>query len=134
MKSKFLEYLKHSLLFTVIVGILAYLIYCFLPDGFYTPAFPFLLLLFLSISLIVHYLLVKAIKKRQAKFVNQFMLTTFLKLVFHLVVLVIYSLVNREDAINFIVAYFILYLSFSVFEMINILKFNKESLHVSKDE
>ena len=133
MKSNYLNYLKHALLFTIILAAAGYIVYYFLPE-FYTPVFPFLLLFFLSVSLIVHYLLIKAIQKRPAKFINQFMLTTFLKLLFYIIVLVIYSLINRDDAVIFIVTYFLLYLFFTVFEMVSILKFNKQNLNLNSDK
>ncbi len=133
MKRNYLDYLKNALLFTVILAVIGYAVFYFLPDGFYTPTFPFLLFFFLSVSLIVHYLLIKAAQKRPAKFVNQFMLTTFLKLVFFLVVLVIYSVANRDDAISFIMTYFVLYLFYTAFELVSILRFNKKNLNANRD-
>lgn len=124
MKPSYAGYIKHALIFTLVIGLLGYLLFYFLPGSYYTQVFPVLLLFFLSVSLTVHYLLIKAIRKRPAKFINQFMLTTFLKLMFYIVVMVVYALLNRDDAIPFIVTYFILYLFYTGFELISILRYN----------
>jgi hypothetical protein len=101
-----------------VIALLGFLAFYLLPETYYSPTFPFLLVFYAAVTLIVHKLILKALGKRPAKFVNYFMLTTFIKLFFFLAVMVIYALLNREDAIRFIVIYFILYLFYTVFDVV----------------
>jgi hypothetical protein len=107
-------------IFTLLIALLGFLAFYLLPASYYSPAFPFLLVFFAAVTLIVHKIILKALDKRPAKFINYFMLTTFIKLFFFLAVMVIYALLNREDAIRFIIIYFILYLFFTVFDVVSI--------------
>jgi len=124
-RSAYILYLKRLLIYSAIIFIVGLLIFAIVPDGLYTRAFPFLIPFFMAVSLLVHYILLKAVDKKPAKFINQFMLTTFLKLLFYLLVMVIYALTHREDAIRFVITYFILYALYAVFEVVNILEYNK---------
>ena len=126
MKSAYLQFLTRIFLFTVIIGIVAYGIQALLPDHLVTPALPFLIPFFLSVSLIVHYVLLKGNEKKNSTFVNYFMLTAFLKIVFYMLVLVVYILLNRLDAGPFIVTYFIFYICYTSFEIISFYQHNKK--------
>ena len=64
-------------------------------------------------------------------FVNAFLLTIVLKLFIYVGVMVTYALLNRTDAVPFLISFFILYLLYMVFETVFIIRHsrnpNKES-------
>jgi hypothetical protein len=120
MNQRFHLFVVRLFIFTLIISLLGFMAFYFLPAGYYSPAFPFLLVFFAAVTLIVHKRILKALYKKPSKFVNYFMLTTFIKMFFFLVVMIIYALINREDAIRFIIIYFILYLFYTVFDVISI--------------
>jgi len=127
MNQQFHVFVIRLFIFTLIISLLGFVVFYFLPANFYTPAFPFLLVFFAAVTLIVHKLILKGLEKRQSKFVNYFMLTTFIKMFFFLFVMIIYALINRDDAIRFIVIYFILYLFYTVFDVVSIFQTIKKS-------
>ncbi len=133
MKSPFLTFLKRLLIFTLITGFAGFIIFFLIPIHYYTPTYPFLLAFYFALTLIVHNILQKAVNKRPARFVNLFMLTTFLKLFFILILMVVYALIRSEDAISFIITYFCLYILFTTFEVISILNYAR-SISESKEE
>ena len=133
MKSSYFIFLKKLLIFTIVVGLAGYVVFFILPVQFYTPAYPFLVAFFFALTSIVHYILQKAVVRRPARFVNQFMLTTFLKLLFVLIVMVIYALVRPGDAIRFIITYFCLYILFTTFEVISILNYARSISESDKE-
>jgi hypothetical protein len=118
MKSSYLNFLKKLIFFTIVIALIGYAIVYFLPAAFISPTLPFLFVFFFSVSLIVHYVLLKISLKRPTGFINLFMLLTFGKLIFFLTIILIYSFLNREDAVQFIIAFFILYLFFTAFEVV----------------
>ena len=62
----------------------------------------------------------KASQKSFARFTSSFMMITFLKLMILMAVLLLYVLTHRNDAIPFIIWYFIFYVCFTTFEVINL--------------
>ena len=125
MKSVYLNFLKRIIIFSVAFALICFIVGYFLPAGFITPALPYLFIFFFSVTLAVHYILLKASEKRFSKFTTYFMLATFLKLMLYIAVLLIYVLLNRSDAIPFIITFFILYIFYTVFEVISILSYSK---------
>ncbi len=119
-------FLKNLIIYTVIIAIIAVVVYYLLPVWYYTPTFPFLMVLFFSVTYLVYYILVKVLQNKPRKFIAYFMLTTFVKFFFYLVIMVVYALINRDDATNFIVLYFILYMAFTSFEIISVVYLSKK--------
>ncbi len=111
---------------SVVLGIITYLLGLVLPAGFVSPAVPSMILFFLVITLLVHYILMKASGNNNGrKFVNAFMLATLVKFFVYLPVIFIYMYYNRDDLLPFVVGFFILYLCYTVFEVISILRLSK---------
>ncbi len=125
MKIKYLDFLKNLIIYTIVLGIIGYLVVYFLPDEYITPTLPYLFVFFFSVTLIVHYILLKVSLKRVNNFVNYFMLLTFGKLIFFLTIILIYALLYRDDAPQFIISFFILYVFFTAFEVVLSLSHSK---------
>jgi hypothetical protein len=53
------------------------------------------------------------------------MLVTFGKLIFFLTIILVYFLLNREDVLPFAIAFFILYILFTIFEVVQSLALAK---------
>jgi len=126
---RFIKELVATTVFLVAVGVL---IFYNTPDAYYTPAFPFLLAFFLIASIFVFHFMLKAVDKRPAKFVNVFMLSTMLKLLAYMTLMITYALLNREDARTFIVTFFILYVFYTIVEVTALLRVNRDYVHKGK--
>ena len=117
MNNLYIKFLKKLLVFTIIVALVGFIFTMLLPANYITPTLPFLYVFFFAATLVVHYILLKVSEKRTPGFINMFMLVTFGKLIFFLTIILVYALLNRDDAVPFIVAFFILYVFFTVFEV-----------------
>jgi len=122
-KNKFIIQL---LLFSGILGVIAYGLTFVLPGNYFSPVLPFLFPFFFSMTAIVFNYLMKSTEKKFNRFANRFMLTTFLKLFVYLTVLLIYVFTHKEDAIPFIFSFFILYAAYTVFDVIFLLKYTRQ--------
>jgi hypothetical protein len=118
MKFKDTEFLRKLLIFTLIIGIVSSVVAYFLPSRYLTPALPFLIFFFFSVTLIVHLILVRVSEKKTPAFINYFMLLTFGKLIFFLSIILIYALLNRKDTLPFILTFFLMYIFYTVFEVV----------------
>jgi len=114
---------KNLIILSLISIALTYGLTYLIPENLISSSWPYIVLFFFTISLLVHRYLLKKSGGQHAKFINAFLLTTTIKLLLFLAVIVIYVLLNRDDAIGFILTFFTYYLIFTSFEIISILKY-----------
>lgn len=118
MKLNYLAFLRKLFIYTFILAFIGYGIIYFLPEQYVSPTIPYLFVFFFSLTLLVHYVLLQVALKKAVSFINYFMLLTFGKLIFLLTIVLIYAFVRREDAVPFIIAFFILYMFYTAFEVV----------------
>lgn len=111
---------KNTWLTLILFGIYAILVFS-IPGKYISPAIPVTILFFLLLNLSVFYFQLKVSLKKTSKFVNFFMISTFLKLLVFLILVLTYSLINKADAVNFIISFFIIYAAYSIFEVTQLL-------------
>jgi hypothetical protein len=116
--SVYLDFLKRLLVFSLILGSFAALLFFLLPSEFITPALPFLFPFFISVTLLSSYMLTRSMRKKFIKFLNAYLLLTIVKLFVYIVVMVGYILMHRQDALPFGISFFLLYLFYTIFEVV----------------
>lgn len=127
MRSEVSKYARHLLLLTFSAGIVSLALFFILPHTWISPSLPFLFVFYYACSLISYILLDRSIQKRINSFVSVFMLTTAVKLFLYVAVMIIYAIVNRKDAIAFLMNFFVLYLVYTVYEVIKIVSLTRSS-------
>ncbi|HZK08475.1 MAG TPA: hypothetical protein VFC92_09760 [Bacteroidales bacterium] len=113
------RFLIYTLATAVILGIIYVIAINTSLAHYFSPAIPWLLIFFVVIFNLVYFLQLKSTQSRNTKFVSVALLSTSFKLLLFLIILVVYALLNRNDAVNFIFAFLILYLIFTPLEVIN---------------
>jgi hypothetical protein len=121
MKSPYITFLRNILIFSAILGAIAIVLYFFLPKSMITPVLPFLFFFFTALTLVSYYILIGSLNARMSRFVNTFLLSTVARLILYIGVMILYVLMNRSDAVPFMIAFFILYLCYTVFEVVNLI-------------
>lgn len=119
---KFTRFVVQLLILSVIISALAYVGSLILPEGFITIYVPLLIAFFFLVTAGVHYLLLRASVHQARKFVTYFMLATFIKFMVYILVVFTFAYFNREDLISFVITFFILYILFTVFEVVAIVR------------
>ena len=125
MNKEVIKFIKRISILSVVTATLIFLLTYIVPSIFITPTLPFLILFFFSAGIVVHFVFLKISNKKSAKFIGQYMLVTVIKNLVFIIVLLLYVFLNRYDAVRFIVAFFILYLIYTIFEIISILPYNQ---------
>lgn len=123
LKKNFNKFLRLTIVLSVILLLVSFLLSYFFKDLSHSPARPWLILFFLALTNLVYYYQVKASINKSSRSVNVFIITTGFKLLFFLAIIIIYALIFRADAANFIIDFFILYLIFMIIEVVQIRKF-----------
>ncbi len=126
MHSSFKKFSLHLTLYTIGISILTFIVFHFIPKEFYNAEWPYLIVFFYSVTFLVHFVLLKSTEKKFSKFYSSFMLSTTAKLMLYLTVLVVYSLLNKNNAVNFIITFLILYILFTIFEVASAVKLSNK--------
>ncbi len=117
MKSSFKRFAIQMLALTVILLVVWAALFFLLPSGILSPAIPVIIVFFFGVTLSVYYVMLQSASNRFPRFANSFMIVTLGKLLLFAVLMLIYALANREDAVRFITAFFALYLVYTIFEV-----------------
>jgi len=112
--------------FTLVVAVVIFGISMLLPAGMRTPALPFLIPFFLILGFGVQAILLKMSGNKFSGFVNAYLVASFLKLFLYIIVIGIYIYLKRKDAMPFTITFLILYIVYSVFEVLSLLKIDSK--------
>jgi hypothetical protein len=108
---------KQLLILATITGLIFIAVAMFLPPEFVSPALPYLLVFFVAATLISFYFIRKKADSSPSGFVRAFMANSIIRLFLYLAVIIGYALTYKNDAVNFIISFFILYIIFTSFEV-----------------
>lgn len=112
-------------IYTGVIALLAAGFWLIAPDGMVTPVLFYMIAFFYAITLGVYMVVVYASREKFAQFNNKFMLSTVIKLVLYMVIMIAYVFAFPEDAVNFLITFLVLYILFTGFEIIFIIKATK---------
>lgn len=122
MIDRFKNFTRGFTVFSVLILLVSLAIYLWLPKIHITPVYPYVVLFFYGITIIIFRVLDKTKKERISKFTNTYLLVNFGKLIFFSVIIFVYAFFNHSDAIPFIITFFVYYLLFSFYEIFSLLK------------
>lgn len=120
--NKFKGFLKTISVISASLLVVSAIIFFFTPKIKISPAFPFILAFMYLTTILIFKLLAKSMENRLSKFANAYMLVNFGKLVIFSIIIVVYALLNKEDAISFMLTFFIYYFIFTIFEVFSLLR------------
>jgi hypothetical protein len=116
------RFIFRTLFFSIIIMAVAFILFSTVLNKYYLPVFPFLILFFVLLTIGVHAILLKAGNQRPARFSTFYMGSITSKLFLYIFFIVIYVLVDKENAVNFLIVFFILYLCYTIFETFSLLR------------
>lgn len=122
MVDRFKNFTRGFTIFSVVILLISLAIYLWVPLLQITPAYPYVVLFFYGVTIIIFRVLDKTRKTNISKFANTYMLVNFGKLIVFSIIVFVYAYLNRQDAVSFIISFFVYYLLFSVYEIVSLLK------------
>lgn len=125
MTGKLKQFFIRLVLFSICLGLIAWALGLILPEGTLPLALPWLFVMFFIVSLLVHWIVLRISELKPSRFVSYFMLATFGKLLIYIIAVLAYVFTKKEGLLPFIVAFFLLYIFYTVFEVTSILKQTK---------
>ena len=116
------KFVVNIILISVILLIIGWVIFSMVIPQYYLPVLPFILMFFVVSSVAIHAYQLQLSKKDTAKFTRSNMIITFLKLFLYSAVAIIYIAVDTQNAKIFVSCFILLYVIFSVFEVLSLMK------------
>ena len=142
LKKIYYKYLQSLLIFSILVTIIYIVLRQFVSD-IVSQNVPFLILIFVLVTAISHYIVTKTDVERierkpnpelpkdqqmneiaaiERKFITRYMGITTVKMLSFLILLALYAYLNRGDAVRFSLNFMVIYVLYSVFEIFYIKK------------
>lgn len=97
----------------------------FFPSAFNYTYSHVLIAWYFLLTATVHFLLIKSGGNDEKKFIRTFMTTVTMRFLLHMAVIFLWAFTHRETAVAFIISYFVLYLCYTLFEILFLIKLIK---------
>ncbi|MGA2823813.1 MAG: hypothetical protein ABSE72_09850 [Bacteroidales bacterium] len=127
--SGYLTFLRRILIFSIVLGLFATGIRFLAPSRYITPTLPWLFVFFIAVTITGYYFILRSANTKFIRFINSYLIVTVVKLFLFIGVIFLYLLNNRQDAAAFAISFFVLYLCYMIFEVINLVSYFKSSQH-----
>lgn len=102
---------------TLIVAIGGYILLSQVLKSPIAMVFPFITVFVATVTLVIHIMLVRTIGDKPGKFINTFMLSNTGKLFGYLLFMVVYALLNKDQAVPFVISFFGLYIVYTFYDI-----------------
>lgn len=115
MKEIVKKFITKIILLTVMLSLISAAIFYFLPNKYF-DTFPFVLLIFPLVSIIVYIQLLKSSQKSLARFNVAFMLSFLIKLFVYLGLAATIIKLEGDNKASFVISFMLLYLIYTIFD------------------
>lgn len=116
-------------LLSILIAIGGFLLFRAYLSNYYFSFFPYLVLIFLFVNSVVFFIFYRSLNKSSNQFIRGFMLSTIIKLMTYLILVLVYVLSFPKSAIPFAITLSVLYIvytAYDLFIMLSLLKRKKE--------
>jgi len=120
MQSFYPGFLKRLIIFSVMTALAAGIVMHFLPETAITPVWPYLFLFFMIITAIIFYVMMRLTNNKPALFISGIMIITTVKILLFAAMIILYIVKYPSDKIPFVITFLILYLFYTVFEVMTL--------------
>lgn len=125
MRNKFIKFLINQLILTAAVYLIGFVLFKFFLTEHFFPFLAYLPLFFYLLNSGLHIAILKISGKNMKAFTSRFMGIFGVKIIVLLIFIVLYSYFNPSQAVSFLITFFILYVIYTAFEVIVVLRYLK---------
>jgi len=122
MNNSFSRFALKFTIYAAVILLLSLVVFYGFPAIRINSWFVFILLFIYAVTLLSFYFFKKSMTEKISRVANIYMLGTFARLIIYSVIIVIYALFNRQDAVSFIITFFIYYLLLTVYEVLVLMR------------
>ena len=124
-------FVRKALILCLLLSAVSLIIFLTFLRSYYLTIFPFQIGIIALVTIFSHLKLMDARQKNARGFSTVFLSTMMIKLLIYMAFILGYLLVDKTNAINFVLTFFVLYLVFTAFEVREISIFLKKNQNSS---
>jgi hypothetical protein len=121
------KFIRGLTYYTLGIGIVSYGIRHFADQIPISTSYLFILIFLYMVTLAILWVLNNNLKNKLSRFANAFMLLNFGKIMLFALIMFGYAYFNREDAVSFIITFFVYYLLYTFYEVFVLLRMNRST-------
>ncbi len=124
------KFISRGIIISLILSIAGFFLFITILKEYFSFSFPVLLLVIFLITVLFHRYLIRSAGESNKKFPAKFLGATGIKMGLYMILIIIYVVLDRENAVPFLLVFMIIYLTFTIFEIISILNY----INISRDK
>ena len=121
------KYAFNLFLVTLVLTAAGYGLFLFILPGSYFPLFPLVPFFLFATTLVVHIYLVKESRNDARKFASKYLGSMGIKILIYIIFIAIFLATATRHAIPFLLSFLVCYATFTLIEVIAILKYQKRA-------
>lgn len=125
--SEIRDFLTKTLLFCLVLAGISLLLFTTILRDHYLNIFPVQFAVVALVTLLSHLRLMKTVRMNVMRFSTTYLATMSIKLFLYIIFILVCLLIDRSRAIDFVISFLILYIFFTIFEVIEISNFLKKN-------
>ena len=119
------KFIIRGIIISLILSIAGFFLFITILKEYFSFSFPVLLLVIFLINVLFHRYLIRSAGRSNRKFPIKFLSATVIKMGLYLILIILFVVFDRENAIPFLFVFMILYVVFTIFEVISVLDYLK---------
>jgi hypothetical protein len=121
------KFIIKGIIISVALSIAGFFLFITILKEYFSFSFPILLLVIFLINVLFHRYLIRSAGKSNRKFPIKFLSATVIKMGLYLILIILFVVFDRENAIPFLFVFITIYVVFTIFEVISVLDYIKNT-------
>jgi len=124
------KFIKRGIIISLIIFLAGFFLFITILKEYFSFSFPVLLLVIFLITVLFHRYLIRSAGDSNRKFPAKFLGATGIKMGFYMILIILYVVFDRENAVPFLLVFMIIYLTFTIFEIVSVLNY----INITRDK
>jgi len=125
------KFIIRGIIISLILFIAGVFLFTTILKEYFSFSFPVLLVVIFLVTVLFHRYLIRSTGESNRKFPAKFLGATGIKMGLYMILIIIYVVLDRENAVPFLLVFMIIYIIFTVFEVVSVLNYLKTNKEVS---
>ena len=119
------KFIVRGIIISLVLSIAGFFLFITILKEYFSFSFPVLLLVIFLINVLFHRYLIRSAGRSNRKFPVKFLSATIIKMGLYLILIILFVVFDRENAVPFLFVFIIIYVIFTIFEVISVLDYLK---------
>ncbi|MBE9511484.1 MAG: hypothetical protein IMY71_11445 [Bacteroidetes bacterium] len=119
------KFIIRGIIISLILSIAGFFLFITILKEYFSFSFPVLLLVIFLINVLFHRYLIRSAGGSNRKFPIKFLSATGIKMGLYLILIILFVVFDRENAVPFLFVFMTIYVVFTIFEVVSVLDYLK---------